>query len=264
MYESVNEAFSRQSEIFDEYENGNEILKWMRSITHNHVMRHLKHDDIILELNSGTGIDAVYFGTKGYRMHCTDISEGMIRKLGEKVNRLNLNNFISYQILSFTELEKLENKSYDYIFSNFGGLNCSADLSSLFSQFIKILKPGGKVTLVLIPPVCPWEIGVIFKGKFKTAFRRLKKGGILANVEGIKFPVYYYSVSDAIKALGKHFRIIEVQGLASISPPPYMDNFPVLHPQLYNILTSLDEKASHLFPFNRLADHFILTAEYRP
>lgn len=249
MFGSINEAFSRQSEIFDEYEKGNETLKWMRSVTHNHVLKYLREHDQILELNAGTGIDAVYFSSKGFRIHCIDISEGMIKKLGEKVDSLNLNNLISYEILSFTELDKLRNKSFDYIFSNFGGLNCSEDLSSLFTQFYKILKPGGRVSLVIIPPICPWEVGLLFKGKFKTAFRRLKKGGVIANVEGISFPVYYYSVRDTIKALGTEFRIIDIQGLASISPPPYMENFPRRYPRLYKTLTSLDERVSH---FSRL------------
>ena len=41
-YNPVKEAFTRQSEIFDDYEDKNEILKWMRSITRKHVLRHLK------------------------------------------------------------------------------------------------------------------------------------------------------------------------------------------------------------------------------
>jgi ubiquinone/menaquinone biosynthesis C-methylase UbiE len=263
MLEPINEAFSRQSEIFDDYEKRNEILKWMRSITHEHVLKHLRKEDKILELNSGTGIDAVFFSTKGFQVHCIDISEGMMRKLGEKVNSLNLHNFISYQVLSFIELHKLEIRSFDYIFSNFGGLNCAPDLSLIFSQFRTILKPGGRVSLVMIPPVCPWEIALLFKGQFKTAFRRLNNK-VIANVEGVNFPVYYYSVSDIVKALGPDFKILEIQGLASISPPPYMENFPKRYPRLYQKLTSLDERISHFFPFNRFADHFILTAEFKP
>ena len=31
----------------------------------------------ILELNAGTGTDAVWFAERGYRVHATDIAEGM-------------------------------------------------------------------------------------------------------------------------------------------------------------------------------------------
>jgi ubiquinone/menaquinone biosynthesis C-methylase UbiE len=264
LYKQVEQAFSRQSEFFDAYEEGNEILKWMRLITRKHVLRHLRKDDKILELNAGTGLDAVYFAGKGYKIHCTDISEGMLKKLADKVNNLNLNGLVSYQLLSFNELENLDKTQFDYIFSNFGGLNCTDDLSNVFKHFGKILKPRGIVTLVIIPPVCPWEIALLFKGNFKTALRRFKRGGISANVEGVKFQTYYHSLHKTVNALGGDFRVIETQGLASISPPPYMINFPRRFPRVYKSLTQIDEMLSHLFPFDSWADHFILTAEYDP
>ena len=263
-FELVSEAFSRQSEIFDKYEEQNEILKWMRYVTRTHVLRHLKNGDEILEINSGTGLDAVFFAGKGFKVHCTDISEGMLKKLRSKINNYNFSRLITWQQLSFTELDKLSGRVFDYLFSNFGGLNCSSDLKSVFIHFKKILKPQSKVTLVIIPPFCPWELALLLKGNFKTAFRRLRKNGVAANIEGVNFQTYYYSVSDVIKALGPDFRIVEVQGLASVSPPPYMINFPRKYPHLYKFLTKLDEKISGSFPFNRFADHFILTAEYNP
>jgi len=263
-FELVNKAFSHQSFVFDDYESGNVILKWMRSVTRLHLLRYLNAGDKILELNSGTGLDAVFLAEKGYRVHCIDIAEGMLNKLDEKIKIKELQEKISFQELSFTNLNNLEEKSFDYIFSNFGGLNCAENLSSVFSQFSEILKPGGKVTLIIIPPICPWEIALAFKGNFKTAFRRFHKKGIEANVEGIKFQTYYYTVSDAQKALGNQFKLIELQGLASFSPPPYMENFPKKFPVFYRYLKRLDNRLSHNFPFNRCADHFILTAEYNP
>ncbi len=92
----------------------------------------------------------------------------------------------------------------------------------------------------------------------------MKKNGVTANIEGLNFQTYYYSVNDVVKALGSDFRVIEIQGLASVSPSPYMINFPRRHRRLYKFLTKLDEKISQHFPFNRWADHFILTAEYNP
>lgn len=263
-FELVNQAFSRQSFLFDEYEKENKILNWMRSVTRRHLLRHLKAGDKVLELNSGTGLDAVFLAEKGYRVHCIDIAEGMITKLDEKIREKELHQRISYQLLSFTNLTNLNEQSFDYIFSNFGGLNCAGDLSSVFNQFDKILKPGGKITLVIIPPVCPWELALVFKGNFKTAFRRLHNKGIEANVEGVKFQTYYYSVHDTMKALGNKFRLLEIEGLASFSPPPYMENFPKKFPAFYKFLTKLDGRLSHYFPFNRFADHFILSAEYNP
>jgi ubiquinone/menaquinone biosynthesis C-methylase UbiE len=224
--DNVNEAFSKQSNIFDEYEETNDILKWMRSITHKHIEKYLRKNEKILDINAGTGLDAIYLARQGFRVHCIDIAEGMIDKKNKKVRKKQLEDLISYQVLSFTDLDKLNDKLFDYIISNFGGLNCVQNLQDVFTHFGKILKPGGKVTLAIMPHICLWELGLIFRGIFETAFRRLNKNGTEANVEGINFTTYYHSVSKTIKALGSSFRVLEIQGLASVSPLPYMINFP--------------------------------------
>lgn len=263
MFELTKEAFTLQSKIFDKYEEQNDILKWMRSVTRRHVMKHLRKEDRILELNAGTGLDAVYFVENGYKIDAIDISEGMIEKLKQKIDAFNLQDKISCEILSFTELNKLYGQSYNYIFSNFGGLNCVDDLSKVTKHFRKLLNPDGRVTLVIMPPICPWEIALILKGNLRTAFRRLYKNGIDANIEGVKFQTFYHSYSDIKKAMGKDFRLIELQGLASISPPPYMENFPKRHRKLHRSLCSIDERISNYFPFNKWADHIIATFQLR-
>ncbi len=262
MFEQVREAFNRQSEIFDSYEERNDILKWMRSITREHILRHLNTGDRILELNAGTGLDAVFLAEKKFHVHAIDISEGMLKKLDNKILRMNLQDDISFEKLSFTELNKLKINSslkFDYIFSNFGGLNCVDDLTKVTKHFREVLKPGGRISLVIMPPVSPWEIILALKGKFKPAFRRLHKNGALANVEGIKFQTYYHSYRKLKKSLGGDFKLLELQGLAAVSPPPYLDSFAKSHEKFYEFLKSADKILSHVFPFNRCSDHFIAT-----
>jgi ubiquinone/menaquinone biosynthesis C-methylase UbiE len=262
MYEQVKEAFSLQSEMFDRYEEKNEILKWMRSVTRQHIMRNLNTGDKILELNAGTGLDAVYFASKGFKVHAIDISEGMIERLKYKVDSFKLAGKITYELLSFTELHKLSGQSFDYIFSNFGGLNCVDNLEKVTRHFADILTQGGKVTFVIMPPICPWETALILKGNFRTAFRRLHGDGVTANIEGIKFQTYYHTFNYVKKTLGKKYRLIESEGLASLSPPPYMENFPRKHSKLCHNLISLDKRFSHHIPFNRWADHIISTFQF--
>ncbi|MHB8579862.1 MAG: class I SAM-dependent methyltransferase [Ignavibacteriaceae bacterium] len=264
MFEPVKEAFDRQSEFFDEYEEHNEILKRLRLTVRGHLLRHVKNGDNILELNAGTGLDAVFLAHKGYKIHAIDIAEGMLNKLEKKINTPELRDKVSFELLSFTELDKLKVRNFDYIFSNFGGLNCVDDLNKVTKHFNNILKPLGKITLVIMPPFSLWELTLALKGKFKPAFRRLHKNGTTANIEGIKFKTYYYNLKEIKHALGKEFKLIEVQGLASVSPPPYFEDFPLLHPVLYKLFTLTDKYVSHIFPFNRCADHLILTFRFMP
>jgi ubiquinone/menaquinone biosynthesis C-methylase UbiE len=261
---NINEAFSRQSANFDAYEENHAILQWMRQQVRAHALSFLQPADKILEFNAGTGLDAVSFASRGFKVHATDLSEGMIFQLKNKVNLLKLHDKITIQQCSYTELEKIDIGPFDYIFSNFGGLNCLADLTLVTQKIPALLKPSGFVTVVMMPPICPWELALIFRGHFKTAVRRLRRKGVLAHLEGIHFMTYYFTPRQVLKAFGKDFKKVKLRGLAAVSPPPYMENFPKRHPKLYKFLTFVDARISYLPPFNSWADHFILTVQYLP
>jgi ubiquinone/menaquinone biosynthesis C-methylase UbiE len=262
-FKNVSQAFSRQAEKYDCYEEDHDILKWMREQVHQHALSHLTVGDHILEINAGTGIDAAYFAALGYRVHATDMSEGMLRQLEKKVVLQDLDEKITLQKISYTELDQITNK-FDYIFSNFGGLNCIPDLGPVAKNIPKLLKPKGKVTLVIMPPICPWELALILRGHFKSAVRRLHRNGVLAHVEGVHFKSFYFTPKRVLKVFGREFKKIALQGLGSVSPPPYMKNFPKRLPEVYRFLTSLDARISRFPPFNSWADHFILTMQFMP
>ena len=262
LFAEPEEAFSRQSTFYDLLEEKNQILKWMRYQVRNHVLSFLKPGDRILEINAGTGLDAVFFAQKGFNIYATDISKGMIEQLNAKVKEKNLSGNIKVQQCSFTELNKINSEPFDYIFSNFGGLNCLPVLEDALKFFPGLLKPGGRITLVIMPKICPWEIAHIFLGRWKTAFRRLGKNGTSAHIEGVYFKSFYHSPESVLKALGKDFRKLKLQGLGAFTPPIYMKNFPIRYPLFFKLLNQLDEKFSGLFPLDRWADHFILTSQY--
>ncbi len=258
----VEKAFTRQSYNYDEYEKDNQTLKWMREQVRKHALQFLNPGDNMLELNGGTGIDAIFFAQKDIFVHSIDISKGMIEQIQQKVNDHNLSHKISFQQCSFTELNKIKNIKFDFIFSNFGGLNCLSDLREVTKFFPTLLKNKGRICLVIMPPVCPWELAMVFKAKFNFAFRRLKTNGVPANIEGVRFTTYYFSLKDIIKALGENFDLVTLEGLAVFTPIPQMENFPKKFPRLAKFLNKLDESLSGNFPFNRIGDHLIITAQY--
>lgn len=73
-YQAVNNAFSKQSFSFDEEDFQNPILQEMRKQVYEHVDKYITPDSNILELNAGTGIDALRFIQKGHRITATDRS----------------------------------------------------------------------------------------------------------------------------------------------------------------------------------------------
>lgn len=233
----------------------------MRQQVYRHVEQYLKPGSKILELNAGTGIDALHFVKAGHHVHATDVSAGMIEQLRKKSS--DVADALSFQHVSYTELDKVTRKDFDYIFSNFGGLNCIPDLKEVTKHFTQLLKPGSYITLVIMPIVCPWEIAGAFRNG-KKALRRFRPQGVLAHLEGEYFQTYYHSLRDIRKAFDTRYIFLESEGLAPLSPQPHSITFPRKNPRLDKFLTQLDKHVRNRFPFNQWADHIIVTFQYAP
>jgi len=256
------EAFSRQSAIFDSIYQPNIIIQYKRERVWKHVEKYLSPQSNILELNSGTGEDAVHFAGQHHHVHATDISTGMQDMLAKKVASLQLSN-VTNELCSFSSLENLKARGpYDLIFSNFAGLNCTGDLKKVLTSFSPLLKPGGYVTLVIMPGFCLWETMLALKGNFKLAFRRFNsKNGVPAHIEGIHFTCWYYKPSFIIDCLKNDFRHISTEGLCTTVPPSYLENFPLKYPRAFKNLKSIEEKLCKSAPWKSIGDYFIITLQ---
>ena len=254
-------AFTRQSVIFDELYSGNTIVNYKRERVRQHVLKHLAPGGNILELNAGTGEDAVFFARQGFKVHATDISAGMQHELRLKAEKNMLEGSISTELCSYTQLNQLKNVGpYDLIFSNFAGLNCTDELDKVLDSFDMLLKPGGMVTLVILPKFCLWETLLLFKGKFKTAFRRFFSArGRKAHIEGAYFKCWYYNPSYIVKRLKANYRLLGIEGLCTIVPPYYIEGFAEKHPQAYRFLKEKEEKLNARRPWRSIGDYYIIS-----
>lgn len=255
------EAFSRQSGVFDAIYAGDVIIQYKRTRVREHVERYLPANSRILELNAGTGEDAIYFAQQGHQVHATDIATGMQLKLKEKVQRADLDKFVSTEICSFTELQALRQRGpYDLIFSNFAGLNCTGRLDEVLKELPSLLKPGGLVTLVVLPKFCLWETLLLFKGKFNTATRRFfSSKGVRSHVEGTYFKCWYYNPGYITSTLKNSFKLVSLEGLCTIVPPSYMEHFAEKHPKLFRFLVKKEDKLKATWPWKFVGDYFIIT-----
>jgi SAM-dependent methyltransferase len=260
-YEAVNSAFSKQALHFDEDERNNPLLSRMRGQVYRHVEQFLHVPSNILELNAGTGIDAIHFIAQGHSVCAVEIADGMIAKLSEK--RKLAEDRLTIHQLNFEKLEALKtDRKFDFVFSNFGGLNCSEDISRITKRLPGLLNPGAYVTWVIMPPVCPMEILALFKGNFRFALRRFRRGGTPARVEGNHFLTYYYSVNDLKSAFGKRFQLISSESLALLTPQPHQSEFAHRNATICRLLVRADSVLRKVFPFNRWGDHIIVTFKY--
>ncbi len=197
---------------------------------------------------------------RAHTIHATDISDGMILKLREKISTFSLNDKITTQQLSYEALNQVNGK-FDYVFSNFGGLNCIDDLKKVTQHLPALLNKNSYVTWVIMPKVTPWEWLWILRGKFKSAFRRFESNGVYAHLEDEFFKTYYYSLSEIKESFGSQFKLIKTEGLGVFSPPPAAQNFVKRFNRMAHFLERIDCSAK-IFPFNRWGDHVIVTFKF--
>lgn len=258
-------AFTAQSDVFDQIYSGNAIINYKRERVRNHVLQYLPPNSSILELNSGTGEDALFFAQKEHKVHATDISAGMQRELRQKIEAAGLGERVSTEICSFTNLSQLKSKGpYDLIFSNFAGLNCTRDLDKVLSSFAGLVKADGVVTLVILPKFCLWETLLIFKSKFRTAFRRFfSANGRKAHIERAHFKCWYYNPSFVISSLKDQFELLSIEGLCTIVPPSYIEGFAEKHPVVYKFLKAKEDKLKSRRPWKYMGDYYIISLKKR-
>ncbi len=261
--EAAAKAFSRQAPLFDELYADNIIVQYKRKRVRDHVQAYLKPESNILELNAGTGDDAIFFAKQGHWVHATDISDMMQNMLKEKVKLNDLKGQISCELRSFTDLKNLFNRGpYDAIFSNFAGLNCTNELPKVLQAFDNLVKPGGFVTLVILPKFCLWEFMMLFKGKFKTAFRRFSGNkGSKAHIEGEYFRCWYYNPSYVKRNLRNSFNLLKVEGLCSLVPPSYIEQFAEKNPRMYRFLQKKEDRWKNRWPWKNIGDYYIITLQ---
>lgn len=254
-------AFSQQSAVFDAIYAGNTIVHYKRKRVREHLLPLLQRGSHILELNAGTGDDAVFLAQHGHFVHATDIAAGMQEKLVQKIVQMGLTDRVSQELCSYTALGALQNAGpYDCIFSNFAGLNCTAELKTVLDSFDGLLKPGGTVVLTIMPPFCLWESALMLKGKFKTATRRIMGSkGAPAKIDGAAFTCWYYWPGVITSHLKNNFQLLSLEGLCTFVPPSYIEHFAERYPRLYTVLCSMEEKWKTAWPWKYMGDYYIIS-----
>jgi ubiquinone/menaquinone biosynthesis C-methylase UbiE len=262
--DTIAEAFSLTAEKYDQFGDDHPHLRRLRHKVYAHLTRFLQPGASILELNAGTGTDAVYLAGQGFRIHATDIAPGMLQRLRDKVERLGLRERVSVQECSFTELDGVQGGPFDAVFSNLGGLNCIPDLAPVIGALPGVLRPGGVITWVLMPPICLWELAAVFIGQVRFALRRLSPQGTRAHLEGLVFQVWYVTPQQVIAAFGDEYQLLAVEGLSVITPTAESKNLARRHPHVYGALSWLDDRLSTRPPWWGWGDFFIVSLRYQP
>ncbi len=221
----------------------------------------------MLELNCGTGEDAVLFGDRGFSIVATDISEEMLKVTQQKVRQFSMQHRISSQYLDLDSFDETSfNKKFDLIFSNFGGLNCvnPESLKNLLSKIPTALNPGGRFIGVIMPKACLWE-SLYFLMKFSPAkaFRRFTSDEVVVNLNGVYMTTWYYSPSQVIDLSKDHFKLIHRKPVGIALPPSYLENFFSKRPKLLSMMNRLERRFNSFSSLCSFSDHFLIDLQLK-
>lgn len=251
-------AFSAQSSVFDAIDAANPLIGWVRDRVRQQGLAAMTPGDRVLELNAGTGIDSVYFAERGMQVCATDGASGMVQQLRAKQA---LHPHLTLEVIpcSFLELERLGDRRFQHVFSNFGGLNCTDRLDLVLKGLDRVLHVGGTCTLVIMPRSSPWELLSAFSGNLRLATRRWRKSGAEAWVEGVPFQCHYYSPRYVLRHLGPGYTVEAHRALSFFVPPPYKEGFMDRWPFTFRVLERIEDRIAHWPLIRSGGDHFVIT-----
>jgi SAM-dependent methyltransferase len=216
----------------------------------------------ILELNCGTGIDALHLAKRGVKVLACDISPRMIELARKRVAREGCGPAIDFRVLATEAIAKLSTEaSFDGAFSNFSGLNCVQNLAATGNDLAGLLRPCARVLLCMIGRFVPWEIvWFAIHRDFRRAVQRLG-AGTSRLVEGGLLRVQYPSVSETAAAFALGFDLRRWSGIGIGVPPSYMEHWARRFPRITSALAAADGVLGGLPGFRNMADCVLLDLE---
>jgi ubiquinone/menaquinone biosynthesis C-methylase UbiE len=210
----------------------------------------------ILELGCGTGEDALYLAQRGLLVVATDAAAEMVAVAKQKAqaNRVQA----EFAVLPMDDVpQALNGRCFDGVFSNFGAVNCSRDLSALAAGLASVLRPKASLLWVVMGKHVPWEWGwYLARGKIRKAFRRLDPNGV--EWRGLK--VRYPTPNDLARMLQPHFRLRHVSPLGCVLPPTYAAAWLNRSPRALKLLSKAETSLHSLSFLASCADHYMIEA----
>jgi len=261
--------FDKIAPAYDELFTNTPIGKLQRNIVRNYLDEtlHANKQLSVLELNCGTGEDAVYFAKKGIPITATDVSDDMLKLTKEKINKYGLEDNCSIRKLDLSNPAdfNFEHK-FDLVFSNFGGLNCidKEALKNLSDELLKILNKNGRIVFVIMPKYCLWEsFYFLLKLKFRNVFRRASAKPLDVQLNGGNVKTYYYLPKDIVNIFGNNFKVRNIKPVGFFIPPSFLNNFFSRRKKLLNILEKSERVVSSLPFLSNASDHFLIDMELK-
>ncbi len=195
-----------------------QVWRWLQPLLH----RPLR----ILEINCGTGADALDLARQGHTVVATDVSSQMVYQAEKKLTEEKKDLDISFRTVDLRDLEDhFAPNQFDLVFSNFGGLNCISpqEHQTLSFVFHRLTTARGCLFFVYMSRDCLWErFYFTCKNQPVTARRRRQLDPQTVAVKSSRIKVWYYRPGEVQSLLAQKWHQKMVKPVGLIVPPSYL------------------------------------------
>ncbi|HSR68310.1 MAG TPA: class I SAM-dependent methyltransferase [Acidobacteriota bacterium] len=255
-------AFDELAARYDQDFSRSTLGMCMRRAVWRRLDVHFKPGMRVLELNCGTGEDALYLARRGLHVTATDASPAMLEKTRRKAEEAGVQDRVEVKRIDLAAMEsenELEGRRFDGALSDMGGLNCLPEWGSPARALARLLRPGSPLLLCVMGPLAAWDwIGFSLQGRPSQAVRRLHPGGVMWRGLRIRYP----SPGRLSRSFRPAFRTTRLSAVGALLPPPLMgEDWARRHPGLLKRLEHWERRLETLFPLPYLADHYLMELE---
>jgi SAM-dependent methyltransferase len=214
----------------------------------------------VLDLACGTGEDALWLAQQGRQVVASDGSSQMLAVAAQKLQQAGLARQVVLQQKSLQALATAAGPNgeppFDGVLSNFGGLNTLPAWRPLAAALAQQVRPGGWAVLVVMGPVCPWEVGWNLLHGSPAAAARRWRGVAEAQVGARTIPVWYPAPRRLQRAFAPWFRRRALYSLGLWLPPSELAHLVSRWPRLFHWLDRAERRTAR--GTAGWGDHYIL------
>lgn len=252
-------SFDSYAKDYDAHFTFSKIGEIQRNIVYLRLRPLLSKQHRVLEINCGTGYDALLLANQVESYLATDLSAEMIKVATEKRQDAQSKG-VKFKQCSIQQLES-ELDTCNFVFSNFGGLNCLSpnDLKAFAANCAQKLPKGADLFFVIMGKKCVSERMYFFmRGKFKSVFRRVSEAGVPTKINEQEFTTWYYAPKEIAKVFCPTFACLGASATALLVPPSYVNPFFEKRNRLLYILAALDRILTTFKWTANYGDHYCI------
>jgi ubiquinone/menaquinone biosynthesis C-methylase UbiE len=255
-------AFDRIAQDYDHVFTNTLIGRAQRDAVWKVLTRTFRANDKVLELNCGTGEDAIFLAGNGISVFALDASPQMIARAEQRLHHNSPKSPPVFCELPTERIAELHPETqFDGAFSNFSGLNCIADLRPVAASLASLVKQNGRLVLCFSTRFCLIEIVYYLAvGQWRKALRRCK-GYTKVTIDGAQFTVNYPTLREIRRSFAPNFRLDSCTGIGVAVPPSYLEGWARQHPRLFLLLCSLEGLLAAVPILRSTGDHVLFCFE---